>query len=147
MYQGKKKTGGAGDSLFDRKPSKIWEPGTKVIVDRLARWKLDKWVEKLMLIDDEVKLRLLETDSRLREDRIFLEQGKTVDAGNVKARLEQEQRERRKKLEDEGGEYVPRFFVDSDYRGLRIFRYNHEYDLELEEKLQIVIQNRATNND
>jgi len=133
----KRKTNLSGDKLFDRKPTVAWEPQPKVAVERFSKWYLDEWVEKLIVIDDEMKLHLLETDSRLREDRILLERGLTVEAGNEKSRLENEQRERRKKLELEGGVYTPRFFEESEFEGMRIFRYNHGYDTELEQKLEL----------
>jgi hypothetical protein len=108
----KRKTHQSGDQHFGRNHTRAWEAVTqRTICERLKKWKLDEWMERLLHIDDHIKPFLLESDSRLRRDRVLLEEGRTIDAGNAKIQLEQEQRERRAKLEEEGGGYSPRFFV------------------------------------
>ncbi|CRG83560.1 Oxysterol-binding protein homolog C23H4,01c [Talaromyces islandicus] len=50
------------------------------------------------------------TDSRLRPDQRALEEGDPDTAEDLKAKLEEKQRERRRELEETGGVYHPRWF-------------------------------------
>ncbi|WFD42124.1 Oxysterol-binding protein 3 [Malassezia psittaci] len=50
------------------------------------------------------------TDSRLRPDQRALEEGNLDQAESLKASLENKQRERRKRMEDEGEDYLPQWF-------------------------------------
>ena len=54
------------------------------------------------------------TDSRLRPDQRALENNDVDAAEDLKAKLEEKQRERRKELEDAGGVYKPRWFSRID---------------------------------
>jgi hypothetical protein len=54
------------------------------------------------------------TDSRLRPDQRALENNDVDTAEDLKAKLEEKQRERRKELEDVGGVYKPRWFSRVD---------------------------------
>ncbi|EED14068.1 oxysterol binding protein (Osh3), putative [Talaromyces stipitatus ATCC 10500] len=54
------------------------------------------------------------TDSRLRPDQRALENNEIDAAEDLKAKLEEKQRERRKELEDIGGVYKPRWFLRVD---------------------------------
>ncbi|XP_053409453.1 oxysterol-binding protein-related protein 3 isoform X10 [Nycticebus coucang] len=54
------------------------------------------------------------TDTRFRPDQRFLEEGNLEEAEIQKQRIEQLQRERRRVLEENYGEYQPRFFRKSD---------------------------------
>lgn len=51
------------------------------------------------------------TDSRLRPDQRALEEGNLDAAEELKARLEEKQRERRREMEEKGITYKPRWFA------------------------------------
>ena len=53
------------------------------------------------------------TDTRYRPDQRFLEEGQVEKAETMKLRLEQNQRERRQRMEEEGTEHRPRWFQRS----------------------------------
>lgn len=57
------------------------------------------------------KGKLPPTDSRLRPDQRFAEEGKLDEAEGWKVKLEEAQRSRRKQLEEKGVEHKPRWFV------------------------------------
>lgn len=61
-------------------------------------------------ITDDVKPYLPPTDTRLRPDQRFFEEGKVDDAEQTKQTLENKQRERRKKMESEGQSFEARWF-------------------------------------
>ncbi len=62
-------------------------------------------------IDKEQVLHYPPTDTRFRPDQRMLEEGKMHEAETEKIRLEQTQRERRKKREEENVLYSPRWFM------------------------------------
>jgi len=57
------------------------------------------------------KGRLPKTDSRLRPDQRAVEQLDLDRAEQIKAMLEEKQRERRKEMDDMGTEWIPRWFT------------------------------------
>ncbi|OJD13741.1 hypothetical protein AJ78_05833 [Emergomyces pasteurianus Ep9510] len=57
------------------------------------------------------------TDSRLRPDQLALEEGDLDRAEQLKAELEERQRERRKAMEERGDHWRPRWFVRVDGEG------------------------------
>lgn len=61
-------------------------------------------------ITEDIKDILPPTDSRLRPDQRALEQGDADQAEELKLRLENDQRERRKQLEESGQTYEPQWF-------------------------------------
>jgi Oxysterol-binding protein len=67
----------------------------------------------LLALDDETRKSLPPTDSRLRPDRLALQERDSVIASEEKNRIEQTQRDRNAKLEEAGTPHVPRWFTCS----------------------------------
>ncbi|SPO21762.1 related to OSH3 - Member of oxysterol-binding protein family [Ustilago trichophora] len=65
-------------------------------------------------LSEDCKDVLPPTDSRLRPDQRAFEEGDVDSAENLKHKLEEAQRARRKKLEAEGKSYTPKWFHKSD---------------------------------
>lgn len=88
----------------------IWRAGD--LVDNAARcYGLTTFAASLNEITDLEAGKLPPTDTRLRPDQRAAEDGKLDDAEGLKARLEENQRARRKVAETSGKEHVPRWFV------------------------------------
>ena len=68
-------------------------------------------------ITPDIKNVLPPTDSRLRPDQRALENGEVDDAEALKHTLENEQRERRKQLEESGQSYKPQWFRPNSKSG------------------------------
>ncbi|GAC97147.1 likely oxysterol-binding protein [Pseudozyma hubeiensis SY62] len=65
-------------------------------------------------LSDDCKDVLAPTDSRLRPDQKAFEEGDVDKAEQLKHKLEEAQRSRRKKLESEGKNYMPKWFHKTD---------------------------------
>lgn len=80
-------------------------------------------------IDDKLQPWLAPTDSRLRPDQRAMEEGRYDDAGEEKNRLEEAQRARRRKREENGEEFVPRWFEKTRcaITGEEYWRFNGGY--------------------
>lgn len=72
-----------------------------------------RYALELNEMDPQIKHLLPPTDSRFRPDQRFLEEGDIESAEIQKQRIEQQQRERRKELEENSLEHQPRFFRKS----------------------------------
>ena len=69
---------------------------------------------QLNILSDRLKSKLPPTDSRLRPDQRHLENGDLKLANTDKQRLEEKQRRRRKRMEQQNVEHVPRYFVKEE---------------------------------
>jgi hypothetical protein len=88
----------------------IWSAGP--LVDQASKhYGLTLFAAGLNEITDVERGRLPPTDSRLRSDQILLEQGNHGEAEEVKTQLEEQQRARRKEMEERGEEWRPRWFT------------------------------------
>ena len=87
----------------------IWRVG-KLVDDASRRYGFTAFAASLNEITPIESGRLPPTDSRLRLDQRAVELGDLEEAETIKQRLEEGQRARRKKLEDEGREWEPRWF-------------------------------------
>ncbi|KAF4119436.1 oxysterol-binding protein-related protein 3/6/7, partial [Geosmithia morbida] len=88
----------------------IWQVGK--LVDRAPQtYGLTEFAAGLNEVTAIEEGKLAPTDSRLRPDQRLAEQGRLDDAENLKVKLEEAQRARRRELEERGEEYKPRWFV------------------------------------
>ncbi|KAJ3102324.1 Tubulin epsilon chain [Phlyctochytrium bullatum] len=71
-------------------------------------------------ITPDISDKLPNTDTRFRTDQRMYEEGKVDDAEKEKLRLEQKQREYRKKLEAEGKKWIPQWFEEVASEGTTI---------------------------
>ncbi|KAH8838622.1 hypothetical protein MCOR27_003696 [Pyricularia oryzae] len=80
-------------------------------------------------IDDKLEPWLAPTDSRLRPDQRAMEDGRYDEAGEEKNRLEEAQRARRRKREENGEEFVPKWFEKArcEITGEEYWRFNGGY--------------------
>lgn len=91
----------------------IWEAGE--LVDRAAKnYGFSKFAVALNEITSIEEGKLPPTDSRLRPDQRALEKGELDQAEELKAQLEERQRERRKDMETKGETWRPRWFTQVD---------------------------------
>lgn len=78
--------------------------------------------------------KLLASDSRLRPDRMALENGDLSKAGSEKSRLEERQRAEKKMRETKAEEFIPRWFEQSNeiaptpWGDLEVYSYKGTYD-------------------
>lgn len=80
-------------------------------------------------IDDKLKPWLPPTDSRLRPDQRAMEEGEYDLAATEKNRLEEAQRDRRRKREAEGEEFMPAWFTRErcEITGEEYWKFNGKY--------------------
>ncbi|XWW98223.1 hypothetical protein V2A60_006220 [Cordyceps javanica] len=97
-----KHSAGSGDA--------VWHVGG--LVDNAAQtYGLTRFAATLNEITDIERDKMAPTDSRLRPDQRMAEEGALDEAEGWKQKLEEEQRVRRRQLEDSGEAYAPRWFV------------------------------------
>ncbi|KAK6126075.1 hypothetical protein DH2020_040189 [Rehmannia glutinosa] len=83
---------------------------------------------------DTAPKKLLPSDSRLRSDRLALEQGDLSKAGLEKSRLEERQRAEKRIREGNGDEFKPKWFdltnetASTPWGDLEIYKYNGKYE-------------------
>ncbi|EFR02683.1 oxysterol-binding protein 2 [Nannizzia gypsea CBS 118893] len=95
----------------------IWAAGP--LVDKPQKhYGLTEFAVTLNEITAVEQRKLPQTDSRLRPDQRALEEGNVDEAEDVKARLEEAQRHRRKEMEQKGETWRPRWFTQVDVDGL-----------------------------
>ncbi|KAI9882362.1 MAG: hypothetical protein M1823_005895 [Watsoniomyces obsoletus] len=87
----------------------IWKVGD-LVKDAPTRYGFTKFAASLNEITEIEKGKLPPTDSRLRPDQRLVENGELEKAEEMKSKLEDGQRKRRVTLEEEGKEWVPRWF-------------------------------------
>ncbi|QSZ31776.1 hypothetical protein DSL72_001345 [Monilinia vaccinii-corymbosi] len=90
--------------------SEIWKVGD--LVENAANcYGLTTFAAQLNEITEIEKGKMAITDSRLRPDQRAAEAGKLDEAEDVKAKLEESQRRRRRSMEDRGEQWRPRWFA------------------------------------
>lgn len=101
----------------------IWQV-SPLAPDVSKRYGLTSFAASLNEITPIEKDKLPPTDSRLRPDQRALEENDFDGAEELKARLEEAQRSRRRQMEEEGREWVPRFFtkVEADVGGEEVWK-------------------------
>ncbi|EGC42896.1 oxysterol binding protein [Histoplasma capsulatum var. duboisii H88] len=88
----------------------IWAAGS--LVDKPTKnYGYTTFAASLNEITDIEKGKVPVTDSRLRPDQLALEEGSVDRAEQLKAELEERQRERRREMEERGEQWRPRWFV------------------------------------
>ncbi|KAI0408816.1 Oxysterol-binding protein-domain-containing protein [Xylaria palmicola] len=87
----------------------IWKAG-QLVPDAANTYGMTTFAASLNEITAVEKNRLPPTDTRLRPDQRFAEQGKLDDAETWKVRLEEAQRARRRDIEEKGEEHKPKWF-------------------------------------
>jgi hypothetical protein len=93
-----------------RAPALLWQAGA--LSDGAApRYGFTRFAAQLNEVTAVERGRLPPTDSRLRPDQRVLEDGDMERAEQLKARLEERQRARRREAEERGEEWAPRWFV------------------------------------
>lgn len=104
----------------------IWRSGV-MPADHELYYGFSRFAVELNELDMEQARFLPPTDSRFRPDQRLLEEGKIAEAEAEKNRLENQQRERRKKVEDLGREQGPMWFGKVMSDGKEVFEYNGKY--------------------
>ena len=94
-----------------------------------------KFTLNLNYLDEEMKLFIAPTDTRLRPDQRLHEQFNFEEAEKEKARMEVKQRQVRKMREQEGIQYKPLWFIEEKEEGSDATHYifNGEYFKKREE--------------
>ncbi|KAL6452016.1 OSH3 Oxysterol-binding protein 3 [Candida maltosa Xu316] len=87
----------------------IWEAG-ELLPNFQKKFGFTKFAGTLNKITPLEKGKMAPTDSRHRPDLQLYEQGDTEESETLKNKLEQDQRVRRKQMEDAGEVHVPKFF-------------------------------------
>jgi hypothetical protein len=95
----------------DSAPILLWKKPTR---QPDPKWNWAPFVYKLNEMDEEYRKILPERDSRLRGDRLALEQGNLDLANKEKVRLEEKQRSERKARETTGEHYESKYFKKED---------------------------------
>ncbi|XP_068610323.1 oxysterol-binding protein-related protein 7 [Brachionichthys hirsutus] len=90
-------------------PKCVWKPNPQP-EDYLLYYGFSSFAMELNELTPDLKPLLPPTDSRLRLDQRFLEEGKVDETDKKKDDIEAFQRERRRELSKRGEEHVPRFF-------------------------------------
>ncbi|XP_015919304.1 oxysterol-binding protein-related protein 6 isoform X2 [Parasteatoda tepidariorum] len=88
----------------------IWRPGT-MPEDYELYYGFTRFTIELNELDSELEKQLPPTDTRFRPDQRFLEEGNISAAEMSKQQIEQSQRDRRKRREELGIEYIPMWFT------------------------------------
>lgn len=102
-------TGAWTKSLTTKSGTQIWTVGA--LVDQPEKhYGMTLFAASLNEITSLERGKLPPTDSRLRVDQRALEEGRYDDAERLKNEVEEAQRRRRRRMEDEGVEWTPKFF-------------------------------------
>lgn len=96
--------------LDKSKLSVLWTARPPGVSDHTKYYGFTKFATELNEITELEKGKLPITDTRLRPDQRFYEQGEVDKADQEKLRIEQHQREKRKEFEAAGYEWKPRWF-------------------------------------
>jgi oxysterol-binding protein-related protein 3/6/7 len=94
----------------------IWKVG-ELVDNASSRYGFTLFAAQMNEVTALEKGKAAKTDSRLRPDQRALEDGKVDEAEELKATLEENQRTRRKALEDNGEEWTPKWFTMSGTDG------------------------------
>ncbi|TRY88837.1 hypothetical protein DNTS_016927 [Danionella cerebrum] len=96
----------------------IWRPGS-MPTDYELYYGFTRFAVELNELHPEMKELLPPTDARFRPDQRCLEEGNVLEAAEEKQRIEEQQRNRRKWMEENDIKHQPRFFrkeLDADLR-------------------------------
>lgn len=104
----------------------IWRPGA-MPSDSSVYYGFTRFAMELNEIDSEQLHLYPPTDTRFRPDQRLLEDGKLSEAESEKQRLEQRQREIRKRREEDGATYAPKWFNKSDPGSKDAYQFNGQY--------------------
>ncbi|XP_063077722.1 oxysterol-binding protein-related protein 7 [Engraulis encrasicolus] len=108
-------------------PQCIWKPNPQP-KDHQLYFGFSSFAMELNELTPDLKGLLPPTDTRLRPDQRFLEEGRIEDTDRVKDEIEERQRLRRKMLEGKGEDHVPRFFRKTlDSAGREVWVTNGSY--------------------
>ena len=99
-----------------RKTEPIWTVDD-LVPDAAKRYGMTAFAASLNEITGNEKGKLAPTDSRLRPDQRAAEEGDLDTAEELKQKLEEAQRRRRKEMEDAGEEWQPKWFERLDDEG------------------------------
>jgi len=107
-------------------PREVWHVGP-VVDGAPARYGFTRFAAQLNEVTAIEKDRLPPTDSRLRPDQRMVENGDLDDAEEIKGRLEEAQRARRKEMEEAGEAWTPRWFTKvREYADEEVWRIKGE---------------------
>ncbi|ERF73290.1 hypothetical protein EPUS_03123 [Endocarpon pusillum Z07020] len=113
----------------------IWSAGP--LVDNAANhYGMTSFAATLNEITEIEKDKLPPTDSRLRPDQRALEQGDHENAEHFKARLEEQQRLRRRDMESAGEDWKPRWFIKTQLGEETIWKLRAGRDGYWEERVR-----------
>lgn len=98
----------------------IWSVA-ELVSDVTKRYGLTTFAASLNEITPLEEGRLAPTDSRLRPDQRAVEQGDFSTADDMKAKLEEGQRRRRRVLEEKGEEWAPKWFQRGEGEGEEVW--------------------------
>ncbi|RZF32243.1 hypothetical protein LSTR_LSTR011515 [Laodelphax striatellus] len=104
----------------------IWRPGT-MPEDYEMYYGFTRFAMELNELDSEMAKYLPSTDTRFRPDQRLLEEGNLNAAESLKLQLEQAQRDRRKRHEQEGTTHDPKWFSKTTQNGEEQWEYNNKY--------------------
>ncbi|KAL2078127.1 hypothetical protein ACEWY4_025812 [Coilia grayii] len=108
-------------------PQCLWKPNPQP-KDYLLYYGFSSFAMELNELTPDLKPLLPPTDTRLRPDQRFLEEGRIEDTDRVKDEIEDRQRERRKVMSNKGEDHVPRFFRKTvDSSGREVWLTNGSY--------------------
>ncbi|XP_069676380.1 oxysterol-binding protein-related protein 6-like isoform X2 [Periplaneta americana] len=105
----------------------IWRPGT-MPEEYEMYYGFTRFAMELNELDPDMAKYLPLTDTRFRPDQRLLEEGNLSAAETLKLQLEQSQRDRRKRKEQDGIQHEPRWFSKCiNMGGDETWEYNHKY--------------------
>ncbi|XP_012670024.2 oxysterol-binding protein-related protein 7 isoform X2 [Clupea harengus] len=108
-------------------PQCLWKPNPQP-KDYVLYFGFSTFALELNELTPDLKPLLPPTDTRLRPDQRFLEEGKIEETDKLKDEIEDMQRERRKALSNKGEDHVPRFFRKTvDAAGREVWMTNGSY--------------------
>jgi len=120
-------------------PTIFWTNVTKVCAEEpYCTWNMTEFARKLCFFDETYGAILPPTDTRLRKDRMALEEKDYATAASEKLALEEEQRRQRRIREKKGEEWEIRYFTKTTLPhsedGEDWYEYNNTYWQEREER-------------
>ncbi|XP_049851163.1 oxysterol-binding protein 8-like [Schistocerca gregaria] len=100
------------EGLFGSTPKTIWKHTPELCTDpKYAKYEWTKNTLRAIELDDQIRQNVLLTDSRLREDRLMLQEGDVSRAAVAKHELEEAQRTRKNYRAQNDIQWSPRHFV------------------------------------
>lgn len=118
-----------GEPLPGTKLEKVWRVADAPENDKFQYTFFGRKINSF----DTAPKKLLASDSRLRPDRLALEEGDLLKAGSEKSRLEEKQRAEKKTREENGDVFKPKWFdltneiSPTPWGDLEVYQYNGKY--------------------